>query len=131
KCVEPATQKPYPVGMIEKAMAEAGFSVKQNKNAKSQVSECIKQLQAESNLPIQRARMRVRVSMPTADGKRLREKIVHGAEKIEDDETGQEEWQVVMLIEPGQFRVINEILQKECKGRGRIETMSFAATATT
>ncbi|KAF9457482.1 Shwachman-Bodian-diamond syndrome protein-domain-containing protein, partial [Collybia nuda] len=85
KCVEPATQKPYPVGMIEKAMAEAGFSVKQNKNAKSQVSECIKQLQAESNLPIQRARMRVRVSMPTADGKRLREKIVHGAEKIEDD----------------------------------------------
>jgi ribosome maturation protein SDO1 len=37
KCVEPATQKPYPVGMIEKAMAEAGFSVKQNKIAKSQV----------------------------------------------------------------------------------------------
>lgn len=93
--------------------------------------------------------MRVRVSMPTADSKRLREKIIEGAEKIEDDETGQEEWEVVrsvcfdlnpaftnfpnqvMLIEPGQFRVINEILQKECKGRGRIETMSFAATAST
>lgn len=93
--------------------------------------------------------MRVRVSMPTADSKRLREKIIEGAEKIEDDETGQEEWEVVrriyiglnsvfadfpdqvMLIDPGQFRVINEILQKECKGRGRIETMSFAATAST
>lgn len=37
KCVEPATQRPYAVGMIEKAMAEAGFSVKQNKTAKSQV----------------------------------------------------------------------------------------------
>jgi ribosome maturation protein SDO1 len=36
KCVDPTTQRPYPVGMIEKAMAEAGFSVKQNKNAKSQ-----------------------------------------------------------------------------------------------
>lgn len=87
--------------------------------------------------------------MPTADSKRLREKIIEGAEKIEDDETGQEEWEVVrriyiglnsvfadfpdqvMLIDPGQFRVINEILQKECKGRGRIETMSFAATAST
>lgn len=34
-----------------------------------------------------------------------------------------------MLIDPGQFRVINEILQKECKGRGRLETMSFTATA--
>ncbi|KAF8060956.1 SBDS protein C-terminal domain-containing protein [Lyophyllum atratum] len=131
KCVEPATQRPYPVGMIEKAMTEAGFSVKQNKTAKSQVSECIKLLQSDSNLPIQRSRMRVRVSMPTADSKRLREKILEGAETVEDDETGQEEWEVIMLIDPGQFRVINEILQKECKGRGRIETMSFSATANT
>ncbi|KAG5651825.1 hypothetical protein H0H81_007297 [Sphagnurus paluster] len=69
--------------------------------------------------------------MPTADSKRLRDKIIEGAEKVEDDETGQEEWEVIMLIDPGQFRVINEILQKECKGRGRIETMSFAATADT
>ena len=38
KCVDPTNQRPYPVGMIEKAMAEAGFSVKQNKNAKSQVN---------------------------------------------------------------------------------------------
>lgn len=42
--------------------------------------------------------MRVRVSMPTADSKRLREKIIEGAEKIEDDETGQEEWEVVRRI---------------------------------
>ena len=37
KCVDPATQRPYPVGMIEKAMTEAGYSLKPNKNAKSQV----------------------------------------------------------------------------------------------
>jgi ribosome maturation protein SDO1 len=37
KCVDPSSQKPYPVGIIEKAMAEAGFSVKQGKTAKSQV----------------------------------------------------------------------------------------------
>jgi len=39
KCVDPATQRPYPVGMIEKAMAEAGVSVKAGKNAKSQVGD--------------------------------------------------------------------------------------------
>lgn len=33
-----------------------------------------------------------------------------------------------MLIDPGQFRLINELLQKECEGRGRLETLSFAAT---
>jgi ribosome maturation protein SDO1 len=38
KSVDPSTQIPYAVGMIEKAMTEAGYSVKQNKTAKSQVS---------------------------------------------------------------------------------------------
>lgn len=94
--------------------------------------------------------MRVRVTMPTVDGKRIREQVIEGAEKIEDDEMGQEQWEVVssavaqahvphfdnycpqvMLIDPGRFRVINELLQKECKGKGRLETMSFAATAST
>lgn len=37
KCVDPSTQRPYPVGMIEKAMTEAGYSMKTNKTAKSQV----------------------------------------------------------------------------------------------
>jgi len=129
KCVDPETQRPYPVGVIDKAMTEAGFSVKQGKTAKSQVSEVIRLLQTESKLPIQRARMRLRVTMPTKDGKRLREQIIEGAEKVEEDQMGQDEWEVVMLIDPGQFRVINELLQKECKGKGRIETLTFAATA--
>ena len=37
KCVDPATQTPYSVSIIEKAMTEAGFSVRPGKNAKSQV----------------------------------------------------------------------------------------------
>ncbi|KAH7104530.1 SBDS-domain-containing protein [Auriculariales sp. MPI-PUGE-AT-0066] len=68
KCVDPATGRNYSVGIIEKAMHEAGFSVKQGKNAKSQaspaplfVTDCIKLIQTESKLPIQRARMRIRV----------------------------------------------------------------------
>jgi len=129
KCVDPATQRPYPVGMIETAMTEAGYSLKSNKNAKSQVSECIKILQSDSTLPIQRARMRVRVTMPTADGKRLREKILEGAEKVETDEMAESEWEAIMLIDPSQFRIINELLQKECKGKGRIETMTLASTS--
>lgn len=130
KCVDPATQHPYPVGLIEKAMSEAGFSVKQGKTAKSQVSECIKLLQSDAKLPIQRARMRIRVTMPIAEGKRLRETVIEGAETIENDEMGQEEWEVIMLIDPAQFRVINDLLQKECKGRWRVDTMSIAAMAT-
>jgi len=92
--------------------------------------------------------MRVRVTMPIKDGKRLRDQVIEGAEQIEDDEMGQNEWEVVsfgvsfvhksgllisssqvMLIDPGQFKVINELLQKECKGKGKLETLTFAATA--
>jgi len=41
--------------------------------------------------------MRVRVSVPTKDGKRLREQIMEGAEQVEDEETGQTEWEVVSV----------------------------------
>ncbi|TBU23107.1 Shwachman-Bodian-diamond syndrome protein [Dichomitus squalens] len=129
KCVDPSTQRPYPVGVIDKAMTEAGFSVKQGKSAKAQVSECIKLLQTHSQLPIQRARMRVKVSVPKGDVERLRTKVLECAESVEKDEQGGDEWETVLLIDPGQFRIINELLQKECKGRGRLETLTFAATA--
>ena len=150
KCVDPATQRPYPVGVIDKAMNEAGFSVKPGKTAKAQVSECIKLLQSDSGLPIQRARMRVKVTVPVADAEKVRAKVLESAETVEKDEQGAEQWDAVspasfsclllshvltmystktMLIDPGQFRVINELLQKECKGRGRLETLTFAATA--
>lgn len=29
-----------------------------------------------------------------------------------------------MLIDPGQFKVLNDLLQAEVKGRGRIETLN-------
>jgi len=129
KCVDPATQTPYPVGMIEKGMTEAGFSVKIGKSAKSQVLECIKLLQAKSTLPIQRSRMRVRVTMPSADGVRLKEQILQSAEKVERDQAGEADWDLVMLIDPGQFKVLTELLQKEVKGRGKIETVQQTVTA--
>ena len=71
---------------------------------------------------------------------------------VEDEVDGADEWEVVsivptvfpahvsdrnfvrrqvMLIEPSQFRIVNDILQKECKGKGKMETMTFVATAAT
>jgi len=37
RCVDPDTQRPHTVTMIEKAMAEVHFAVRPNKSAKSQV----------------------------------------------------------------------------------------------
>jgi len=129
KCVDPTSQLPYPVGMIEKGMTEAGFSVKIGKSAKSQVLECIKLLQTKSTLPIQRSRMRVRITMPAKDGQLLKEKILESAEKVEENEFGDKDWLLIMLIDPGQFKVLTELLQKEVKGRGRMETVQQAVTS--
>ena len=60
-----------------------------------QVLDCIKILQTKSTLPIQRSRMRVRITMPSKDGKRLKEKILESAEKVEQDEFGQNDWELV------------------------------------
>lgn len=60
-----------------------------------QVLDCIKLLQAKSTLPIQRSRMRVRITMPSKDGKRLKEKILESADKVEEDEFGQNDWELV------------------------------------
>lgn len=92
--------------------------------------------------------MRVRVTMSSKEGKKLKEKIMPLVTKVEDDEWS-EEWELVRtssqsppllsspqanaanaqvaLIDPGSFRVIDDLLQKEVKGPKKIETMSFAA----
>jgi len=127
KTVDPATQRPHPVGMIEKAMTEAGYSVKQNKNAKGQMSDCIRILQSQSTLSIERAKMTVKMSIPAADRERLEAKLPEGV-KVEHHLTVNDDWEATMRIDPSQFRVISELLQKECKGSGRLETLAFAAT---
>ncbi|KZW02640.1 SBDS-domain-containing protein [Exidia glandulosa HHB12029] len=247
KCVDPSTGRPYSVGIIEKAMREAGFSVETGKPAKSQVSKCIKLIQTESKLPLQRARMRIRVVLAAAaapqtppvaaasraepkllasdggtpaagsaidsdsddgrpkrgkgkakarqreleiaaasltldsdsdDGRprkgkgkkakgkqkppvehddapapakakkalpahvqqlssisdaELRKRIVECAEQVEKETTNDgalgDEWEVVMLIDPASLKTINDLLQKESRGRGRTETLALNASA--
>jgi hypothetical protein len=41
--------------------------------------------------------MRIKVSLPVADADKLREKILESAEKIEQDETSQTDWEIVCL----------------------------------
>ncbi|EJD04442.1 Shwachman-Bodian-diamond syndrome protein [Fomitiporia mediterranea MF3/22] len=112
--VDPSTQRPYSLGIIEKALSEVGFSVDPSKNAKSQVLGAIKLLQG-GRLPVQRARMRVRLTIPAADVEKLEARIREGAEVVEDTEERNELWEVTLQIDPAQFRVYKELLDKECK----------------
>jgi len=130
KCVDPSTQRHYPVTIIQKAMTESGFSLKPDKTAKSQMSACVKQIQDQTKLPIQRARMRLRVTLPASADEAIREKIIQDADRVEQQTTGEQDWQAVILVDPSLFKVLNDLIQQELKGKGRIETLTMTAVAT-
>lgn len=128
RCVDPSSKRPYTVGVIEKAMTEVHYSVKTGKSAKSQSNDVIRLLQSSKTLPIERARMRIRVSMPAKEGKKLKEKIVPHVEKVEEEDWD-EEWELIAIIDPGALKILNDLLEEETKGKARVETMSFATVA--
>jgi len=66
KCVDPETNRPLTVGLIERAMKELHFSVNSTKSAKQQALEVIKLLQKEGTIPIARAKMRLKLTMSSA-----------------------------------------------------------------
>ena len=56
------------------------------------MSECIKALQSDSTLPIQRAKMRIRVFVPIVNIDDLREKLLDSVDKLEHEDKGEDEW---------------------------------------
>ena len=58
--------------------------------------------------------MRIKVSLPVADAKLLREKVLEGVEKVEHDETTQEDWEAVCLHKTFLYRVYIENLVRHC-----------------
>ena len=64
-CVNSENGNQFPVSIIQKAMNEANIKVNTNKSAKPQALQAIKELQAI--LPIERARMNLRITFPTED----------------------------------------------------------------
>lgn len=123
KCVNPDTKRPYPVGVIERAMKEIHYSVKPTRGTKQQALEVIKQL--KESIPIARAQMRIRLSVPREFSKKIRDKLVQFAETVEAEEWDMGALDLVCLIDPGSYRSIDEVLQKETRGKGSIEMLNL------
>jgi ribosome maturation protein SDO1 len=80
--------------MIQKALDEIGFSVRTDKSGKSQALEGIRKLVESKVIPIQRARMRLRISTTggSKEGKKVREKLVEGGVlgEVQEEDFGEE-----------------------------------------
>ncbi|XP_063973932.1 ribosome maturation protein SBDS [Diachasmimorpha longicaudata] len=123
KCVNPESKRPYPVSMIEKAMRDVHFSVKPNRNAKQQALEVIPQL--KSVMPLERAQMRLRVVLSGKEARKLREKTVKMASKVETENWDGGTLNLTCLIDPGNYREIDELIRSETRGSGIVELVDL------
>uniref|UniRef100_A0A8C6T692 Ribosome maturation protein SBDS n=1 Tax=Neogobius melanostomus TaxID=47308 RepID=A0A8C6T692_9GOBI len=122
KCVNPETKRPYTVNLIERAMKDIHYSIKANKSTKQQALEVIRQL--KETMEIQRAHMRLRLMLPAKDAKRLKEKLKPLLQIVESEDFD-EDLEMVVLVDPGCYREIDELIRCETKGRGSLEVLSL------
>lgn len=110
KCVNPETKRPYPVGIIEKAMKQVHVSVKQNRNSKQQALDIIPQL--KKVIPIDRAQMKIRV----LTNKKNKNKLKELASKIEEDNALADGMiEMIFTTDPGNFRQIDQLVNNTPK----------------
>ncbi|CAG6008331.1 unnamed protein product [Menidia menidia] len=88
KCVNPNTNRPYTVSLIERAMKDIHYSIKANKSSKQQALEVIRQL--KETMEIQRAHMRLRLVLPAKEAKRLKEKLKPLLQVVESEDFDEE-----------------------------------------
>jgi len=68
KCINPMSKRPYPVSIIEKALRDAHFAVVPSKTAKAQFIKALQVLKDHGDIAIERARMKVRLTVPSLTG---------------------------------------------------------------
>lgn len=121
-CVNPETKRPHPVSIIEKALKDIHFSVKPGRNSKQQALEAIPLLKPV--ISIERAQMRLRITITGSQTKSIAEKLSHLG-KMEDKNFSADELSMTMLIDPGNFREVDDLVRSETKGRGLIDVINL------
>lgn len=112
KCINSETKRPFPVSIIEKSMKQIHFSVNTKKNTKQQALEVIKKL--KEVLPIERCMMRLRI----ITHKRNKEKLKLLASEVESENVeGDGILEIIMSINPGNFRAIDELVRTTPKSQ--------------
>ncbi|CAM9123128.1 unnamed protein product [Chrysoparadoxa australica] len=121
KCVDPTSNRPYTISMIENAMKEVHFSVHPTKNAKAQALELVEKL--KTVMPIARALMKLRITAPAAASSVavLREELrALRINQVVREVTDDQECSLDFLVEPGLYREVEELMNAQTNGAGQL-----------
>ncbi|EFJ42254.1 hypothetical protein VOLCADRAFT_83724 [Volvox carteri f. nagariensis] len=137
KCINPATNRPYTLSMLERALRDIHFNVDPKKSAKQQALEALPLLQKE--FPIERARMRLKLSVPVGSQQELEQLLQREAAEVQSLDVGGGAaggvCTAVALVEPGSFRNLHNFIQQQSAASsrggvgGRLEVLSLAVMA--
>ena len=140
KCVNPNTNRPYPPGMIERALKEIHFSVDPMRSAKQQALAAIPKLRAV--FPIKRAAMRFKLVVGREWFEKTKTFLESGAvldARVErtahhDDATTQSTAstqkmsEIVCVADPSAYRACDAFVRDETGKTGRLEVVTVAVT---
>jgi len=119
KCINKETGQALTIGVVERAMREIHVSVNPSKSAKQQALVVIKLLEEKSNLPIERAKMKLQLAIPKDQLEAHMEKIKALITKLETEKEEDANKILEVLIEPKNFRAVDQIV-KEANGRTEV-----------
>lgn len=123
--VDATTSRPFPVGVIERAMRDGiHYAVVPGRSAKVQAAAVIRQLK-ESGMDIERARMRVRVHAQMKWAKKVKTDLQPLVRKWES-ETWSAGLEAVVLIDPGKYGDLTDIVNKAARGQANVEVVTLA-----
>eukprot|EP00736_Rhodelphis_marinus_P012419 Rmarinus@m.15952 len=125
KTVDPETNRPIPVGVIERALADIHFNPKSNKSAKHQALEAIRLL--SQTMSIKRAQMRLRAVAPNAYAEDLKKVISDFVGTNFEEEFGFE-YALEFLADPGHFRGITSATKEATQGEGSVSLINLCET---
>lgn len=123
-CINPETNHPYPFSVIERAMKTMHFSPAPNRNAKQNALQAIKQL--KEHIPIERAKMKIRVTVPSKQGKPIKAVLEQCGAQILEESWGAEA-KIMALVEPGSYRKIQDEVQNSTRGKGSVDVVELNA----
>jgi len=100
-------------------------AVKPNKSSKQQALETIGKL--KETLPIERAQMRMKIITPIKFNNKIRKQLnkLGAACTVESEDKIEDSMALIILVDPGQYRTIDDLVRNETQGAGSMELLSL------
>ncbi|KAK6939973.1 Ribosome maturation protein SDO1/SBDS, C-terminal domain [Dillenia turbinata] len=121
KTINPETQRPYIISMIERLMHEIHFAVDPNGSSKKQALEVIRELQ--KHFPIKRSPMRLRLTVSGQKFGSLLEKLDSWEVSVVSKDESGSQLSIICEMDPGLFRECDALVRNL---QGRLEILAVS-----